>query len=201
MKRFLVALLLLALFFTLSACNFDGAKVADKTATVKPNATPTATKAAENVLGSRKNPVPVGTEATAEVDNYLNKYSVTIKITQVVRGEEAWNLIHEENQFNDEPAEGFEYLLVKVWVRVNNVKDDEAVDVNDYSFDAFTGKNEELDRVIVVCPKPSLDGKLYAEAETEGYLVVQAKKDDTGTKIVYELGYDGAGGVWFSLNG
>jgi hypothetical protein len=42
----------------------------------------------------------------------FDDYSATVKVDQVVRGDEAWTMVQAGNPFNDAPAAGFEYMMV-----------------------------------------------------------------------------------------
>lgn len=185
---------LMGCFVTTNGANPEN--VGTQSPTSQPTEAPSPTTPS---VGTRQNPVPINTEVTAEVDDLLDKYSVTIKITEVKRGADAWTAIEAANMFNDEAADGYEYALIKVSLTVNSVEDDKAVDISSYNFDSFTSNNEELERASVVEPEPELGGKLYAGGKSEGYIVVLVKKDDAAPKIVFELGYDGSGGVWMAL--
>lgn len=159
-------------------------------------ATPTP---APSVNYSRTNPAPLKTTQKIVVKTYSDDYTASICIDETVRGEEAWKLIKEANMFNDEPKDGYEYIVAKITVNAVKIADDKALNVSSYDFDCFSSKNSEYDSASVVEPEPELNGKLYAGGNTTGYVVFQVKKDDAEPKIVYNLNYDGTGGIWFKL--
>lgn len=148
---------------------------------------------------SRTNPAPVGTSQTVTVDNYSQKYTAVITVTDVVRGASAWQKIKAANQFNDEPADGKEYILTKIKATVTSSSDDKAVNFSGYNFDAFSSTNVEYPSVSVVEPEPELSGNVYKDGTLEGYVTFLVNTSDTAPKIVYGANYDGTGGVWFSL--
>lgn len=157
---------------------------------------------AEKNQYSRNNPAPINTVQTytKSSDWYDDdNYSVNLRVMEIVRGEKVWEKIYAANKFNTKAPEGYEYVLVKIAFSVLNVKDDKAIEPNEYNFESFSSKNEENKSSYVICPEPELGGKLYAGGSTEGWIAVTVKKDDPKPKLVYNLDYDGSGGVWFAL--
>lgn len=157
--------------------------------------------AAENQY-SRNNPAPLNTVQTyisesdwLETDNY----TVSVRVMETIRGEEAMKMLKDANMFNSEPDDGYEYVLAKIAFSVLSVKNDNAFTIQQYKFSSFSSNNEEIPRVSVVKPKPELEGKLYAGGNTEGWIAVMVKKDDPAPKLAYGLDYNGAGGIWFAL--
>lgn len=149
---------------------------------------------------SRKNPAPVGTSQTIKIEDYSKSYTATVTVLSTERGASAWEKIKAANSYNDAAPEGQEYILAKIKVAVNNVKDDAAVSVWGYSmFDAFTQNDEEYRKVSVVKPEPELEADIYSGASTEGYVVFCVNKSDKNPKIVFGRDYTGANGIWFKL--
>ena len=164
----------------------------------KTTASPKTTPAAAEPGLSRKNPAALNQPVAFSVTG-TTKYSGVMTATEIIRGAAAWDMILAENQFNDPPAEGYEYILTRVQITVTSVEGDKAVNLSDFDFKTFSAANEEYDTESVVNPKPEFDGKLYAEGSKEGYIVSHVKIDDANPKLVYRLGLDGSGGIWFSL--
>ncbi len=156
---------------------------------------------AEEKEYSRNNPAPINTIQTYTQNNEYasDNHTVNIRIMETIRGEKAWEMLYAANMFNEEPEEGYEYILVKVAMSVMSVQDDNAFSVNSYEFETFSSNNEEMPAPILVEPEPQLTGKLYAGGSTEGWIAVMVKKDDANPKIAYGLDYNGAGGIWFAL--
>lgn len=149
---------------------------------------------------SRKNPAPVGTSQTIKIEDYSKSYTATVTVLSTERGASAWEKIKAANSYNDAAPEGKEYVLAKIKVAVNNVKDDAAVSIRGYSmFDAFTQNNEKYKDVFVVEPEPELEADIYSGASTEGYVVFCVNKSDQNPKIVFGRDYTGANGIWFKL--
>ncbi len=150
---------------------------------------------------NRANPAPIGTKQSVTVSNFMEEYSVEIKVSEVIRGEAALDMILKANQFNDRPAADEEYILSKIYIKVLDSKDDKRVSIGAYSFDLFNTGNTKYDEFYsVVIPSPQLSTELYAGAEHEGYAAFKVKKDDLNPKINYGANYDGTGGIWFKLS-
>ncbi len=152
---------------------------------------------------SRSNPAPINiTQTYTKESEYLDDdYSVNITIKEVIRGNEAYQKIKAANKYNEPADDGYEYVLIKVAVSINSVEGDGAVDASlmDYKFATFSSTNEEMPDESVVEPAPALEGKLYAGANNEGWIVRQVRIDDANPKLAYGLDYNGQNGIWFGL--
>ena len=149
---------------------------------------------------SRKNPAPVGVSQIIKVEDYSKSYTATITVLSTERGASAWEKIKAANPYNEAAPDGKEYVLAKIKVTVNNVKDDAAVSVWGYSmFDVFSQTDEEYKKVSIVEPEPELEADLYSGASTEGYIAFCVNKSDANPKIVFGSDYTGANGIWFKL--
>lgn len=151
-------------------------------------------------LYSRTNPAPVETSQTILISNYSQKYTATISVDETIRGKKAWSKIEEANMFNSEAETGYEYILAKISVKIDNVEDDKAISINGYDFDCYSYDNVKYDDATIVEPAPELDTTLYEGANASGYVVFKVKKTDENPKIVFGQKYDGTGGIWFSLS-
>lgn len=110
---------------------------------------------------SRSNPLPLGTELRFET------WSVTI--SQVERGDTALQAITQANQFNEVPADGFEYLLVSL--KITNIgKEQKAQNVTFAADVRVTGERNILySSASVVSPKV-FEGELFPEGSAEGQI-------------------------------
>ena len=151
----------------------------------------------ESDIGTRKNPVPVGQVLSGALSISGDPLcSFDISIIDVVRGEDAWKMIEDANQFNDAPGDDEEYVLVKV--RIKNTKDltgsDEALEISGFDFELATSSDSISDnQPVVVTPSPELDLTLYEGSEDEGYMAFLASKADANIKAVF------ADSFWFLL--
>ncbi len=150
---------------------------------------------------SRSNPAPMNASQTIAYKSFSEEYNATVTITELLRGNEAWLKIKEANMFNQEADAGSEYVLVKVNVAVNSVKNDGALSLSQYSqFKAFSSDNSEYKTNSVVKPDPVLEGKVYAGGTKEGYIAFQVSQSDPNPKLLFGGSYDGTGGIWFKLS-
>ncbi|SFI59210.1 protein of unknown function [Paenibacillus sp. UNC496MF] len=145
---------------------------------------------------SRSNPAPLGTTVTYSVKDYSDSYTGQLTLEEVIRGDRAWQMIHEENQFNDPAPDGYEYVLAKINVKVvkNNEKDAQ-VRFNSYSFTLVSSQGKDYEKASVVTPD-ELEASLYEGASDSGYAAFLVKKADANPLIAFGRDYDGKGGVW-----
>ena len=132
----------------------------------------------------RASPAPFGETVTTE------DWQVTV--LEVVRGDGAWQMVQEANQFNDPPAEGMEYVAAKVNVRYISTTD-KAETIGGSSFKAVGSANTLYDLPLVVDPEPTLDVALFPGGEYEGWVVLQAAQGETGLALVFEPLFDFSG--------
>lgn len=134
--------------------------------------------AEENDLGfDRMNPVPVGERIVGE--------TWEIWVLESVRGEEALRRIKEANQFNEDPAPGMEYVLVRVGAR--NVKPDSGSDnISEFSFKMTGDAGRVYDLPSIVDPEPTIDNDVYAGGEVDGWITLQVTAGEQNLRLVYE---------------
>lgn len=149
---------------------------------------------------NRQNPAPLNTAQTVTVSNYLNTYTATASVSEVIRGAEAWKLIKESNPFNPGAEDGKEYVVAKVKVTIDSVKGDKAIHLYNSSFTAFSAANVEYNSVWLNAGSvPSFSADVYEGGTLEGYVVFLVDQSDNAPKICFGTEYDGSGGIWFSL--
>jgi len=130
---------------------------------------------------SRAGPAPFGETVTTE--------NWQVKVVEVARGEKAWEMVQQANMFNDPPKEGMEYVVVKIKVRYISTQDKHEY-IDDSYFKTTGNANVLYDLPLVVEPHPALDVTLYPGGEYEGWVVLQAKKGETGLMLVFEPLWD-----------
>lgn len=123
-----------------------------------------------------------------------------LSVIEVVRGNDAWKMVQEANQFNDSPVEGMEYIAVKIHVHYIGTED-KVENIDGSSFKTTGSANVLYDPPSVVDPDPTLDIYLYPGGEYEGWIVLQAAKDDTGIVLVFDplLDFSGKNKRFISL--
>lgn len=148
---------------------------------------------------SRTNPAPVGTPQTINISTYSEKYTATVTVNEVIKGEAATQKALNDNMFNDPPKEGYEYYIVKVAVNVANVANDQSVSLGSSDFTFYSTDYSEYDNLCFVTLENRFSGSAYSGGTVEGYICQEIRKEDATPSIVFGQDYDGKGGIWFSL--
>jgi len=120
--------------------------------------------------------------------NYDEIISVSdweIQILETIRGEEAWQLIEDANMFNDPAPHGYEYILVKIYVK--NISPDSGYrTINTYDFTITGDMLIEHDWASVVEPEPDLDADLFSEGETEGWAAFKVGIEENNLILIFD---------------
>lgn len=150
---------------------------------------------------SRTSPAPIGTAQSIQVKNYSENYNASVVVLETTRGQKAYDMLKEANEFwASAPEEGMEYIVVKARVSINSVSEDKAISLSQFSFDTYSSDNVEYkDIIMVVDPEPRFSGNVFSGGTLEGYFTVQVSQSDKAPKVVFGNKYDGSGGIWFSL--
>jgi hypothetical protein len=130
---------------------------------------------------TREQPAPVG--QTAVTGDWA------VSVLEAVRGEAAWQQIHAANRYNEPPAEGFEYILVRARVRYLCSADQPARLTGGF-FKTIGSSNVVRDAPSVVEPKPPLDAALFTGGSFEGWIVVQTARAETGVLLIFQPFFD-----------
>lgn len=157
---------------------------------------------AETNQYSRNNPAPLNTVQTYARSSDLfdeDNYSVSVRVMEAVRGDEAIKALKAKHKVYPDPEEGYEYINIKIAFSVLSTKTDTSVKPAHYDFDLFSSNNEQSPENYYTSIDPCLEGSLYAGGNTEGWITLLVKKDDANPKLAYGLDYNGAGGIWFAL--
>lgn len=108
-----------------------------------------------------------------------------VSVLEVVRGEAAWQMVQEVNQFNEPPEEGLEYIAVKVGVHYIGTQD-EAKQIDASYFQTTGEANVVYELPSVVDPEPALDVSLFPGGRYEGWITVQAAVGEAGVRLIFE---------------
>lgn len=148
---------------------------------------------------TRSNPAAIGTKQSFEKENVIEKYSGSVSVDEVIRGEEAWAIVSEANRFNSAPAEGYEYLLAKISISINTIdKVDAKADISPVNFTLVSTDGKDYEHALSVTLNDEVRSSLYAGASHTGWAAFQVRKDDANPTIAYARSFDGTGGVWFT---
>lgn len=148
----------------------------------------------EKAVGTRSNPLPFGDTITVKeniYDDSFNAYASAVEITllETIRGEEAWTMIQNENQFNEPAEEGFEYVIVKVKGFLKESEtDDDSLYFSSMNFNFVSNDGEVYDWASVVVPN-DLSTELFNGGTGEGFIANQVKVEDD-----FKVSYDSSEG-------
>jgi hypothetical protein len=142
------------------------------------------------------NPAPLNTIQTITVKDLSDTVTAEMKVTEIIRGAKALEMIKAANQFNSDPKEGHEYLLAKIYFKVNSCEKGNYT-INNFLVKSISTSGKEYDTVFPVSPEPKFDSKLYPGASVEGWSIYEVSKDDVSPKLAYGRDYNGSGGIWF----
>ncbi|KLA31036.1 hypothetical protein P9Z76_27425 [Bacillus cereus] len=144
-----------------------------------PNSEKKNTSSTLSSKGNRSNPIPINEVATIN-DLILNSDGGTFKkfntkvelsILEVIRGDQAYQILKKENQFNKPAPEGKEWALVKV---KGKVVDSETQDyeyfLSDMNVNLVSNDGRVYNRELSAVTPNQLHQKLYKGAEGEGYI-------------------------------
>ncbi|MGG3563223.1 hypothetical protein ABES03_16660 [Neobacillus rhizosphaerae] len=196
------------LFFMLTACGQDTKDISVKDDTDKQEET---TKEAESKpkeqeeskLGSRTNPVPFQKTATVDDELYNDngdafpiKFDLTV--TEVIRGDAAYQKLKAMNEFNDPAPEGYEWVLAKVKVKfTESATKDLAFHIDGImNFTAVSESGDIYSGDVVGSTDPDFSFEMYVGNEKEGYI---AKLVKVGEKAQLRYEEMVGGQVFFNL--
>ncbi|PED43146.1 hypothetical protein [Bacillus cereus] len=133
----------------------------------------------ESAKGNRSNPISFNETAVVnDIIGHFNgkkaeKYDTKIELSilEVIRGEHAYEILRQENEFNKPAPEGKEWVLVKV---KGKIIDSETQDyqylLSDMKFNLISDKGQVYNNVLSAVTPNKLHQKLYKGAEGEGYI-------------------------------
>lgn len=111
-----------------------------------------------------------------------------IRITKIIHGENAWQRILDANTYNNPPAEGMTYLLVKIYAHY--IGDNEnGASVGILSMKTTGSNNVIYDSPVVVDPEPAFDATLFPGGEIEGWLALQTGADEENIMLIFNPAY------------
>jgi hypothetical protein len=149
-----------------------------------------------NDLGKeRSNPAPINEKVITE------DWEVTV--LEVVRGQEAWNILKEANSYNEPPKDGLEYIVVRTQVRFIGTEEKPQLIYGNGGFYTTTGSANVVydDTTFVIPPNPVLTCMAYPGGECEGWSVLEAGVGETEVVLIFEpiLDFSGLNKRYLSL--
>jgi hypothetical protein len=145
----------------------------DPTATSEPE--PIATPGAPG--SARDNPVPFG--EVLQIEDW------EVQVLEVVRGEDAYDILLETNQFNSPPPPGHEFVLVNLTARYI-ADSSEVVDIDSFWLRSTGDSRVRHTYVFPVNPEPVFDASLFSGGEVTGWATVLAREGESNLLLVFE---------------
>lgn len=136
--------------------------------------------------GTRTDPITFGEEVNLvgtfndrDADYEEFEADLAITIIETIRGDEAWQVIQNENQFNDPAPEGKEYIINRVRIALSNATNaDLKADFNYREFDYISAGGSSYSHESTVIPD-ELNVELFNDGQAEGNVVGLIDVDDT----------------------
>jgi hypothetical protein len=127
-----------------------------------------------------REPAPFGTAVTTE--------NWQITVTDVILGDEAWDILLQTNQFNEPPPEGIMYVLVKAKARYLG-QSDEPAQIFSYHLNLRGESGTLYTPPPLVEPTPWFDFDMYPGAEAEGWIALAVPNDESEFVLRFNPGY------------
>jgi hypothetical protein len=159
--------------------------------------TATGTDSDSSVTGA----MPTGVTASAIVelsDMYRSPeiYDAKITVLEILRGEEAADLIDNAGDSNAPARSGFEYLLAHIRFEffARGAPGDKTWNLSAKQFHAFSRNGTRYATPSIVPPEPELAGELRPGDSQQGWIVFEVTKQDRKPLMIFDQG-----NVWFQL--
>ena len=188
-RSLLICLVLLSLFFL--ACNGaeeattqpeapaeESAAPPTQPPAEEPTAAPTAEPTAAPIGLNRSNPVPLNQAFTASNGAIVTMHGITY------RGAEAAALVKNWNQFNDEPGEGTEFVIVSASFGYEG-GDKETLEVSQWDFRAVV--ENAIVEIATMTGDDVLGGEVFEGGTVEGLLVFEVPTGSTDIVVIYTV--------------
>jgi len=149
-------------------------------------------------IGTRSNPAKLNQTVTFNgMAEIFDKYVVELTVTEVLRGEEAWDLVKSGNQFNSKPEEGKEYMLVRFNVKALESKKNKKIIINDAKFYFYNKSGVKYSNFVSIAGLSPRFSGMYPGGETEGYAYAIIDEGDEPLVVFLERYNQG---IWFSTS-
>ena len=111
------------------------------------------------------------------------KWEVTV--LEVVRGEQAWQMVQAASEYNQAPGEGLEYLLVRLHLRYTHPEELVGMEMGS-QFSTTGAAGQIYPWPAQIDPDPALETSLYPGGEHTGWVTLQAERGETGLVLIYQ---------------
>ena len=152
-------------------------------------------------FNSSTNPAAIGEPVPSMIElGSVNSgiYDTTITVREAIRGNKAMDLLKKASSKNKKPANGYEYILVKVKFELNGraVTDTMSLALGDSPLQwvALTSELTDYPPISVTVPEPALTGNVKAGESMEGWVAFAVEKNDKKPVMVFNPDSGGATG-------
>lgn len=143
--------------------------------------------------GSIARPYPIGQSTRIKLGD---GQEFLLTVAEIIRGDEAFDIVSDANESNDEPPEGMEYLLARIKVEYIGPEAG-ALELDQHEWSVMTnGRIYDFLALpaVACCLVPEFDISLHSGGTGEGWLPVVVSVDDTKPLLVW----GGPGGIYFA---
>jgi len=133
------------------------------------------------------------------------RYDIKIAVQEVVRGEEAWDLIKAASSSNKPAEAGFEYVLARIhfeyYARTKPGTCGHELKGDQFASYSSDGKKYSS-ASSVVPPAPELSGRVFSGESLDGWVVFQVPGDDSTPIMAFNPSVSkaiAAQNIWFQL--
>lgn len=149
-------------------------------------------KKKESKLGSRTNPVTFLKTATIDdqiFDDNGNEFAIKLDltVTEVIRGEDAYQMLLKMNEFNEAAPEGYEWVLAKTKVKFVESETEDLSFLIDgvMNFEMISESGDIYSGDIYAVTEPDFSFEMYVGSEQEGYISKLVKAGEK-TQLRYQ---------------
>jgi len=139
---------------------------------------PTSTPAPE--IGSYEIPYPYG--YSMSLGNSTQEFKITLK--DVKRGDDAWQMLYNVNQFNEPAPEGMEWIGTLIKTEYTKGPSGKVLELDRYFVNTVT-KGSILEIPFYLGPDPEFDLKILPGGEGEGWIFGHVYVDDSDPMVVF----------------
>lgn len=146
--------------------------------------------------GTQNQPIRFGEIARFDGSNTLfDRYEATLQVTELIRGEEASDLIQMASALNPSPTHGHEYLIARIGVTLTDrVVEDDQIDIGSYSFTLVSEDGDPYPGVLLIRSLEPSFKPFTDEEPQEALIAFQVAVDDDNPSIVFLA--RNYGGLW-----
>lgn len=146
-------------------------------------------------IGSYENPVLYGSSLSLSKDNGSQEFKITL--TDVRRGDDAWQMLYAVNPYNEPAPEGMEWIGTLIKIEYTKGPSGKVLELDRYFVNTVT-KGSILEIPFYLGPDPEFDLKILPGGEGEGWIFGHVYVDDPKPMIVFA--YSGGNpGFYMSL--